>query len=201
MKSTQLILLVLLGAQTALATEEAAYRVVRQDGAIEVRAYEPQLLAEVLIDGTLEEAGNRAFGLLFSYISGNNTSQQKIAMTAPVSQAKAGEKIAMTSPVSQEKAGEKWRVGFMMPAALTLETIPRPNDPRVTIRQKPVHRMATIRYRGFWSEANYRTHLQELEAWMKDQKIAAIGEPVWARYNPPFTPWFLRRNEILIPVE
>lgn len=200
MKSYPFIIMILLGAQTALATEEAAYRVVRQDGAIEIRVYESHLLAEVLVGGTLEEAGSGAFRILFNYISGDNTSQQKIAMTAPVSQAKEGEKIAMTAPVSQEKAGEKWRVGFMMPAALTLQTIPEPNDPRVTIRQKPAHRMVAIRYRGTWSEKNYRTHLQELETWMKDQEIAAAGEPVWARYNPPFMPWFMRRNEILIPV-
>lgn len=201
MKSYYFVIMILLGTQAAVATEEAAYRVVRKDGAMEIRAYESQLLAEVLIDGTLEEAGDRAFRPLFSYISGNNTSQQKIAMTSPVSQEKAGEKIAMTSPVSQEKAGEQWRVGFMMPATFTPQTIPEPNDPRVTIRQKPAHRMATIRYRGTWSEKNYRTHRATLEAWMKDRGIAAAGEPVWARYNPPFTPWFLRRNEILIPIK
>jgi effector-binding domain-containing protein len=186
MKSLNPFLLLLLGVQPALAGEEAPYQVVRQDGAIEIRAYEPRLIAEVLVGGTLEEAGNKAFRTLFRYIDGNNQSKKNIPMTAPV---------------SQEKAGEKWAVGFLMPAAFTMETIPTPNDPAVVLREKPACRMAAIRYRGFWSQKNYEKHLQELEIWIKEQELAATGDPVWARYNPPFTPWFLRRNEILIPVE
>ena len=184
-----------------MAAEEAVYKVIRKDGAIEIRAYEPQLLAEVLVEGALEDASSRAFRTLFRYIDGNNTTQQKVAMTAPVSQEKAGEKIAMTTPVSQEKDGEKWRVGFMMPATLTRDTVPEPNNPAVIIREKPAHRMAAIRYSGRWSEKRYLKHRQKLEAWLKEQKMTAVGEPVWARYNAPFVPWFMRRNEVLIPVE
>jgi len=184
-----------------MAAEEAAYNVIRKDGAIEIRAYEPQLLAEVLVEGALEDASSQAFRTLFRYIDGNNTSQQKVAMTAPVSQEKASEKIAMTAPVSQEKAGEKWRVGFMMPAGLTMKTVPKPNNPAITIREKPAHRMATIRYSGRWSKERYLKHRQKLETWLNEQEMPAIGEPVWARYNAPFVPWFMRRNEILIPVE
>lgn len=201
MKTQQIFVLCLSGVLPALAVEEAAYQVVRKDGAIEVRAYEPQLVAEVLVDGSLEEAGNKAFRTLFRYIDGNNTTKQKVAMTAPVSQEKASEKIAMTAPVSQEKAGEKWAVGFMMPAGFTMATIPTPNDPAVVLREKPAGRVVAIRYRGTWSQKNYRKHLEKLTAWISEQELTATGKPVWARYNPPFMPWFLRRNEILIPIK
>lgn len=201
MKSLTPLLLVLLGIRPVFAGEEAAYQVIRQDGAIELRAYEPRLVAEVLVDGPFEDAGSIAFRTLFRYIDGNNRSKKNIPMTAPVSQEKANEKISMTAPVSQEKAGEKWAVGFLMPSAFTMETIPTPNDPAVVLREKPACRLAAIRYRGFWSAENYESHLQELKAWIREQGLTAAGEPIWARYNPPFTPWFLRRNEILIPVE
>ena len=88
----------------------------------------------------------------------------------------------------------------MMPANYTMETLPIPNDPLVKLRQVPARRMAAVRYSGFWSEKKYRKYKMELESWMRDNGLTAAGDPVWARYNPPFTPWFLRRNEILIPV-
>lgn len=183
-----------------MAVEEAAFRVVKKDGDFEVRDYAPQIVAEVLVEGSLEEAGNTAFRPLFRYIDGENRAQTKIAMTAPVAQEVAGEKIAMTAPVSQEKSGDRWVVSFMMPANFTMETIPQPNDPAVVLRELPARRMAAVRYSGFWSEKNYRRHLEELRTWMTSQSLTPAGEPVWARYNAPFVPWFLRRNEILIPV-
>jgi effector-binding domain-containing protein len=88
----------------------------------------------------------------------------------------------------------------MMPASYTMDTIPQPTDPAVVIRQVPAHRAAVIRYSGFWSEEKYREHLEELKIWIDAEKQEVIGQPVWARYNAPFTPWFMRRNEILIPV-
>ncbi len=200
-KSVLTTVILLLGIQSGLAAEEAAYKVVKKEGGKELRAYEPQILAEILIEGTLEDAGNKAFRPLFKYIDGHNTSQQKIAMTAPVSQEKAGEKIAMTSPVSQEKVGEKWSVSFMMPATFTMKTIPTPTNKNITLRLKPAHRMATIRYTGRWSKEGYETHLELLESWMKKQDLTPIGSPIWAKYNAPFIPWFMRRNEVLIPVK
>ena len=121
-------------------------------------------------------------------------------MTAPVSQEQPGEKIAMTAPVSQQRAQGQWAVSFMMPAEYTLETLPAPLDPRITLRQVPARRVAAVRYSGFWSEEKYRLHREKLEQWLAASGLAASGEPVWARYNAPFTLWFLRRNEVLIPV-
>ncbi|NNK98654.1 MAG: heme-binding protein [Xanthomonadales bacterium] len=193
-----LILTLLSG--NVMAAEEADYNVVVAEDKLEIRDYTPQIVAEVIVNDGFEDAGNVAFRKLFKYISGNNTRSEEIAMTAPVSQQKAGEKIAMTAPVSQRAEGDSWAVSFMMPAEYTLETIPAPSDPEVTIRAIPAQRMAAIRFSGRWKAKNYDKHLAELMAWVETKGLVVSGEPVWARYNAPFVPWFMRRNEILLPV-
>lgn len=202
MKALQsLVMVVMVFASSSLmAIEEAKYRVVLADGPIEIRDYEPSIVAETVVSGDFEDAGNSAFRRLFKYIDGNNVTQEEIAMTAPVSQERS-EKIAMTSPVGQQPAPGGWAVSFMMPASYTIETIPEPKDDSVAIREMPAYRAAAIRYSGFWSEKNYQEHLAELNAWLDANGYQRDGEPVWARYDAPFKPWFLRRNEILIPVE
>ncbi|MHB8056293.1 MAG: SOUL family heme-binding protein [Desulfuromonadaceae bacterium] len=183
-----------------MATEEAPYTVIKTDDMFELREYAPQVLAEIIVDGDLEGAGNKAFRPLFRYISGDNKSRGKIAMTVPVSQEQKGEKISMTAPVSQQRSQGKWAVSFMMPASYTMETLPTPHDPNISLRQVPARRVAAVRYSGFWSQENYLLHKEKLEKWIKDNRFTVAGETVWARYNAPFTPWFMRRNEILIPV-
>jgi hypothetical protein len=195
------VLLFAAGAVDVMATEEAPYEVVKKDGRFEVRDYASQILAETVVEADLEDAGSKAFNRLFRYISGDNTAREKVAMTAPVSQQAAGEKIAMTAPVGQQRAGDNWAVSFMMPSEYTLETLPEPDDPLITLRQVPPRTMAAVRYSGFWSEKNYQKYKAELEEWVARMGLVITGEPVWARYNAPFTPWFLRRNEILVPVE
>jgi hypothetical protein len=197
---TAILLLLLTGATTAMATEEATYTVIKTDDIFELREYAPQVLAEIIVDGDLEGAGNKAFRPLFRYISGDNKSRGKIAMTAPVSQEHAGEKISMTAPVSQQSVQGKWAVSFMMPASYTMESLPTPDDPNIKLRQVPARRVAAVRYSGFWSEKKFLRYKLELENWITANNLKIIGDPVWARYNPPFTPWFLRRNEILIPI-
>ena len=185
---------------TVSAIEEAAYRVVRSEAPFAIRDYEPQIVAETRVAGDFKQAGDDAFRPLFRYISGANQAGEEIAMTAPVAQSQ-GEKIAMTAPVGQRASGDEWVVSFMMPATYTMETIPRPTDPRVNIRAVPPQRMAVIRYSGRWTQEGYQQHLEQLQAWMAEQELEAVGEPVWARYNSPFSLWFMRRNEILIPVD
>ena len=183
-----------------MATDEAPYTVLKTDAIFELREYPPQILAEIIVDGDLEGAGSKAFRPLFRYISGDNKSRGKIAMTVPVSQEQKGEKISMTAPVSQQSVQGKWAVSFMMPASYTMETLPIPDDPNITLRQVPAHRVAAVRYSGLWSEKKYLLNKKKLAKWLKDNRFTVSGEPVWARYNAPFTPWFMRRNEILIPV-
>jgi hypothetical protein len=185
----------------SMGIEEAVYTVEREDGGFEVRQYAPQVVAEVLVDGTLDEAGDKGFGPLFAYISGANRSTTKIAMTAPVAQQPAGEKIPMTAPVSQQAAGGRWAVSFVMPSRYTLETLPDPTDKRVRLRLVPSRRMASVRYSGTWSRKGYERNLARLRAWLQANGLTVAGEPVWARYNPPFTPWFMRRNEVLLPID
>lgn len=198
----QMLLTVMMmsGAMDAMAIEETSYRVVKKDHDFEIRDYAPHVLAETIAEGDMGQAGNSSFGVLFRYISGRNQSQTKVAMTAPVSQQPMGEKISMTAPVSQQRVQDKWVVSFAMPASYTLETLPKPTDARVTLRQIPARRMASVTYSGFWTEKNYTQHKQELETWIRANGYSASGEPVLARYNAPFTPWFLRRNEVLIAI-
>ena len=191
----------LLAPEPLMAIEEAPYRVIRSDGAIELREYDASIVAETLVQGEFEDASSQAFGKLFRFIDGNNRAGEDIAMTAPVSQEKRSQKIAMTAPVSQQAAGSGWAVRFMMPSAFTLKTVPEPLDPAVTIREIPPYRAAVIRYSGLWSEANYRKHLDQLRRWTDTEGLETTGEPIWARYNAPFTPWFMRRNEILLRLE
>jgi len=183
-----------------MATEEAKYTVVLKVKNFELREYEPHILAETIVDGDFESAGKKAFSRLFQYISGDNKSRQKIEMTAPVAQKTDSEKIDMTSPVGQQKTDGRWAVSFMMPASYSLETVPQPIDPKVILRTVPARYIAAVRYSGFWSQKAYMHNRDKLEAWIKKNRFSVVGEPIWARYNAPFIPWFLRRNEILVPI-
>jgi hypothetical protein len=194
-------MLVFTGMTDAMAVEEAKYDVVVKENNFEIRDYAPHIVAETLVEGNLEDAGSKAFNKLFRYISGNNRSREKVAMTAPVSQEQAREKIAMTAPVGQQFVEGKWAVSFMMPASYTLESLPEPADAAVRLRKVPARRMAVVQYSGFWSEKSYLEHKSELEAWLDARQLQRLGTPLWARYDAPFTPWFLRRNEIMIPVK
>ena len=194
------VAVIIIGATDTMAIEEAEYKVVEKEDRFEIRDYVPHILAETIVESDIEKAGRMAFQRLFRYISGANRSKEKVAMTAPVSQEPKGEKIAMTAPVGQQNVQGRWAVSFMMPASYTLETLPEPEDPQITLRQVPARRMAAVRYSGFWSEKKYLRYKKMLESWIQEKGLAIVGETVWARYNAPFTLWFLRRNEILIPV-
>ena len=190
-----------LGAGQAMAIEEPGYTVIEQVDNFELRMYEPKIVAETLVEGDFSEVGNEGFRRLAGYIFGDNRKQQDIDMTAPVSQQSDSEKIAMTAPVSQETLDGKWRITFTMPAEYTMETLPMPLDDRVILKQEPAQLMAAIQYSGTWSRERYQEKEASLRAFMDAQGLRAVGEPVFARYNAPFTLWFLRRNEVLIPVE
>ena len=178
------------------AIEEPAYEVTAKIGDIELRQYAPYVVAEVLITGSATEAGNKAFRILASYIFGKNKGEKKLAMTAPVTQTAAPMKLEMAAPVIQSAAPGGYLVQFALPRGVTLDTAPEPIDQRIVLRQVQPMRVAVIRYSGFWSDANYNRHLAQLEETLRKAGVKWSGEPVYSRYNPPFTPWFLRRNEI-----
>jgi hypothetical protein len=187
-----------------MAIEEAKYTVLERQGDFELRQYEPQIVAETFVEGKFQDVGNEGFRRLYDYISGKNRKREGIPMTAPVSQEAASEKIPMTAPVNQEKVSGKWRITFVMPSQYTLETLPEPEDSRVLLSKVPGQLMAALSYSGIWSLGRYLGRYEEKEKRLKEliqQKgLKIVGEPVFARYNPPFMPWFLRRNEVLIPV-
>jgi hypothetical protein len=178
------------------AIEEPDYEVIRTFDNVELRRYAPYLVAEVVLDATAEDAGNQAFPILAGYIFGKNKGEKKFAMTAPVTQTATPVRMDMTAPVTQATVAGGMRVQFVLPKGVTLATAPEPIDPRVLLRVVPAGTWAAIRYSGTWSQANYLEHLSELKSALETASVATQGEPVLARYNAPFTPWFLRRNEI-----
>lgn len=184
----------------AMAVEEIEYRVLEQDGKIEIREYVPHLVAETFVEGEFGQVGNEGFRRLAAYIFGENNAASEVAMTAPVSQEPESRKIAMTAPVNQQPAQGRWRISFVMPSKYSVDTIPRPIDDRIALRQVPAQRYVALRYSGGWGEDRYQKRERELQTWMAGRDLVAAGSSVFARYNPPFMPWFLRRNEVLIPL-
>ncbi len=179
-------------------TEQQPYEVVRECDGYELRRYPACVIAEVTVDGAFEEAGSLGFRPLVGYIGGNNRSRESLAMTAPVVQSR---KLEMTAPVVQQSAGDKSQVvAFVLPKSVTLDSAPLPTDPRVVIREMPASLTAVARYSGRWSESSYDHHVAELRQALAADGLTAVSEPRLARFDPPFKPWFLRRNEVQIDV-
>ncbi len=202
-------LVVLITGGTALAASEPRYEILKKYEDFEVRRYPALLVAETEVTGNFSEVGNQAFPILASFIGGENSGKTEISMTAPVVQSPSepskGAKIAMTSPVLQEPAKtdntSSFVVAFIMPSEYTLETLPVPRDPRVVIRQIPERTMAVRRYSGSWDEKKYIDQEKMLLGAMTEVGLTPSGKSVFARYNPPFIPSFLRRNEVMIELE
>lgn len=183
--------------------EQQRYDILQRYPGFELRRYPAHLVAEVEVDGSFTDAGNRAFGVLVGFISGRNSTQGKVAMTAPVVQEPASRKIAMTSPVIQEESGGRpgrHTVGFVMPAEFTLNTLPTPSDPRITVREVPTQMAAVKLFTGRWTERLYQEQLAELRRAVTVAGLEVDGSPRFARFDPPWTPWFLRHNEVVLPV-
>lgn len=188
-----------------MAIEEPKFESLRKADNVEIRRYVPVIVAEAIVDGDMESASGRGFRLIAGYIFGNN---ERIEMTAPVvvEPQSVSEKIAMTMPVSIEPqiaedskmaGAQRWRVHFVMPSEYTLDTLPKPLNPEVKLRQIPGKTYAALTYSGFNSETKAQERADELLGWLKAHDIKTIGKPQLARYNPPWTLPMWRRNEIL----
>ena len=184
----------------AMAIDEPSFRVIESTPPVEIREYAPYVVVETRVAGGFRDVGNEGFRRLFAYISGENRGATKVAMTAPVTQQAASEKIAMTAPVTQQADGDVYRIAFVLPSQYTLESAPVPVNPDVRLVQVPARQMVAVRYSGLWSAENYREALGQLTAFAQQRGLKLTGEPVYARYDPPFMPWFLRRNEILVEI-
>lgn len=197
------ILLGILFAMSVMAKEEPKFTSLEKSGDFELRQYAPMIVAETFVVGTLDEASSAGFRLISSYIFGNNKSrsnagEEKIAMTAPVSFEPSSHKIAMTRPVTIEHFGDMWRVYFIMPSIYTMDTLPFPKDTRVSLREIEAQKKAVITFSGFAGEGKVKETTDALLEWMKPRGLEATSAPKFARYNPPWTLPFMRRNEILI---
>lgn len=189
----------------AVATEEPKFSLLEKDQSFELRLYEPKIIAEVEVDGDMSAASRKGFRQIADFIFGNNTAQsgksEKISMTAPVAIKPASEKIVMTALVGVQQSEKGWRVSFVMPSQYTLETLPKPNNPQISIKQLPAKKFALIRFSGLVDEEKMQAKSAELNQWITMKKLNPVGIPELARYNPPWTLPFLRRNELMIEVE
>jgi len=193
--------------QLARATvEKPEYDVLKKSDDYEIRQYPECIVAQVKIPATQDEPMSAGFRPLADYIFGNNVSTKKIAMTSPVTQEVApSEKIAMTSPVVQETASaatdsEYHLVQFIMPAEYTLDTLPTPKNPEVTLALKEARTYAVLRFSGRGNDEQMRTREKELREFLLRDGVAALGTVQYARYDPPWTLPPMRRNEVMIPV-
>ena len=203
------VLIGLLWTNSLMATEEPKFDLLLQEDRFEIRRYAPQIIAETFVDGDMDSASSRGFRLIADYIFGNNQ-KAGIAMTVPVvvEPAAGSEKIAMTAPVSIEPQTEedamagakRWRIHFVMPSQYSMATLPKPVNSLVSLREIPARSFAVITYTGFNTESSVQAKTDELARWMKSKNLEAIGKPQLARYNPPWTLPFLRRNEILLEI-
>ena len=184
-----------------MAVEEPPFTTVLSDGAFEIRDYPGLIVAEVTVTGEQKEAARKGFRLLAGYIFGGNRRRESIAMTAPVAQQPDGEKIPMTAPVTQVQDGGTWTVRFTMPRAYSLASLPEPNDPKVQLKPLPPARFAVLRFSGLARAADVAAKTETLRATLRSRGLRAAGPVTLAQYNPPWTLWFMRRNEVMVPLE
>ncbi len=175
--------------------EEAPYELLMVEGDFEIREYAEMVQVEVLVGGEYRTASNAGFRQLFGYISGQNAADQEIAMTAPV----------FISPVQDDQpnlGGDRdWEVAFVLPAGFSLDGSPQPSSAQVNLVSVPAGTMAVLRFSGRMNSELMSVKRVELQSWMDNKGLEPGNSPMWAGYNPPWTPGFLRRNEILVPIK
>ena len=201
----------LFASQLAMAIEEPSYKVIAKSDTFELRQYAPMLVAETLVDGDMDDAGSTGFRKIADYIFGNNqvqtgTSSTKIAMTAPVTMEPQSQKIAMTAPVAlipieNIGASKQWRVHFVMPSQYTMNTIPKPKNADVKLREIPGKLFAVNSFTGFNNQSRVQAKTDELSAWIGQKSLKVLGQTQLARYDPPWVLPVFRRNEVMIEVE
>ncbi len=210
-----------------MATEEPKFEMLSIQGNIELRRYPAFVVAETTVDGDMDAASGKGFRVIADYIFGNNqtrspaadTVSEKIAMTAPVAMepvAAPSQKFAMTAPVAMQplasqathgnampamQGAKRWRMHFVMPSQYTLASLPKPNNPAVSLREIPAKTWAVLTYSGFNTESRIQQKTDELVAWLAAQNLKTLGSPQLARYNPPWTLPMFRRNEIMLEIE
>ena len=198
-----LILSSILITNQLMATEEPEFTVLFQEGNIEIREYEPRIIAHVKTIGDFDDASSKGFKMLADFIFGNNTinnTSKKISMTAPVSASLSSKKISMTAPVIAENNNNEWSISFVMPKEFTTETLPVPNNQDIKITALPKEKFAVIVFSGLVRESSYDKKANLLNEFIEKKKLTPLSAIQIARYNPPWTLPFFRRNELLIKI-
>jgi hypothetical protein len=188
-------------------TEQQPYDLVKRYPHFELRRYPAHVLAELQVHAAFDRAANEAFRSLFNYTSGSNKARQKLSMTAPVLQENASsEEMVMTAPVLlsgpiPRGEDEDYVVAFVLPPGVTVDSAPVPDEPRVKIREVPGSLTAVARFSGSGSATAFQRHSVALLEALRLAGLSPVGAPRFARFDPPFKPWFLRHNEVVIDVE
>ena len=179
--------------------EKPDYKVIQSEQNIEIRHYEPMIIAEVEVEGKREDAIRDGFRLIADYIFGNNKVKLDIAMTSPVQQQES-QKIAMTAPVQQQSTGRSWQISFVMPSKYSMESLPEPNNDRVRLKEILTKKFVVIEFSGTNSNENVTKHENQLMNYIEANQLKIIGSPKYAFYNAPWTLPFMRRNEVMIEI-
>ena len=198
------------GVISVAGVETPGFELIEARDGYEVREYAPHIVAEVTVSSPFRQGMNDGFRQLADYIFGNNRlagesegASQEIAMTAPVIEREApGVEIAMTAPVQEQSDGEERRiVSFVMPREYTMDTLPQPNNPAIRLVEKPAIRYAVLTFSGSVSESVMRKRKAELMALAERDELRHTGQPMLCQYDPPWTPPFMRKNEIWLQLE
>ena len=198
-----LIITLMLISNHLMATNEPEFKLTFKDNNYEIREYEPKILAQVTVKGNFNNASSKGFKVLADYIFGNNISidgNSKIDMTAPVIAETASKKIEMTAPVIAEGSDSEWLISFVMPKEYSLKTLPKPNNKNITITSLPKEKYAVIVFSGLVRESNYNEQIKLLKNFIISKNLKIIDQVQIARYNPPWTLPFFRRNELMIRI-
>ena len=186
-----------------MATDEPEFKIILKKDKFEIREYVPKIIAQVEVFGDFDDASSKGFKILADFIFGNNTSNRensRIEMTAPVEMQPLPQKINMTKPVLTEGNNNNWIVSFIMPKEFTLETLPIPNNKNIKISSIPKEKYAVIVFSGLVRESSYLEKENLLARFIQENQLKTSGEIKIARYNPPWTLPFFRRNELMIKV-
>ena len=189
--------------QQLMATEEPDFTLIYKEKSFEIREYAPRIIAQVKINGNFDEASSTGFRSLADFIFGNNSinnESEKISMTAPVIAEPTSKQIPMTAPVLAEEKNNQWFISFVMPKEYSLQTLPKPNNSEITLTNLPKEKFAVIIFSGLVRESSYDEKIILLNNFIKKKKLKTLGSVQIARYNPPWTLPFFRRNELMIKV-
>ena len=189
---------------TTMATEEPEFKLISEEGEFQIREYDSKIIAQVEVEGDFDEASSRGFKLLADYIFGNNLldgASKKISMTTPVEMSPLAENLSMTSSVMDDQINNKWSINFVMPQEFSLDTLPKPNNSQVNIIEVPKEKYAVIVFSGLVRESSYAEKAELLSNYLKENSFKKQGAIKIARYNPPWTLPFFRRNELMVRID